>query len=313
MLTTRVARSAAQPITATFDAMGTSAHIVVLVDRADRAVDLIRVAQSTVDRLERRWSRFLPNSDISRVNASPGRPVQVHPSTIDVVTQAIDAHRQTSGVFDPTVGGSLCAGGYDRPFSELAPLLDGRDVSAPSPEEVIVHTTATAITVPHGCSLDLGGIGKGAAADITAHVLLEAGADGAMVNLGGDLRASGEAPEGGWRVVLDCPGSSEQRSIWIAAGAVCTSSITKRQWASLEGRRHHIVDPASGRPTTSDVATATVIGASATQCEVLATTATAIGVEQGRRLLETHHTSGLLVDSEGHLHDVGEIGAFTRA
>lgn len=290
--------------------MGSGAHVVVLVEQPARAVDLMRVAGSTIALLEQRWSRFLPDSDISRINSSPGVPVQVHETTLDVVTQAIDAWAQTGGVFNPTVGTSLIAAGYDRPFAELAPLTSATNQPASSPVEIEVHPIPRTVTVPTGVTLDVGGIGKGSAADYTVRVLLAAGARGAMVNLGGDLRAEGDSPAGGWEIILDCPGSSETRTIRIASGAVCTSSTIKRRWQTIEGERHHIIEPDSGRSTTSDLCTATVIGAEAAQCEVLATTAVAVGRTRSAALLEQHHASGLLVDHGGHVHDVGTIGTF---
>ena len=290
--------------------MGSTAHVIVTVDRPDRAVDLIRVATSTIASLEQRWSRFLPDSDISRINAHPGVPVQVHSTTVELVGRAIDAWALTDGVFNPTVGTSLIAAGYDRPFTELAPLTNAVAQSASSPANIEVHPIPRTVTIPAGVILDMGGIGKGAAADHTVRVLLAAGATAAMVNLGGDLRAEGECPEGGWEVVLDCPGSPETRTIRIAAGAVCTSSVVKRRWQTVEGERHHIIEPSSGRSTDSDIATATVVGAEAAQCEVLATSVVALGATAGTELMQRHHTSGLLVDHGGGVHDVGGIGAF---
>lgn len=290
--------------------MGSVAHVVVVVDRADRAVDLMRVAKSTVARLEQRWSRFVADSDISSVNAAPGVPVRVHESTVTLVSQAVDAWSETNGAFNPTVGSSLIAAGYDRSFSELAPLTNDADQPALSPAAIEIHPTAQTITVPPGIALDLGGIGKGAAADHTVEVLLAAGARAAMVNLGGDLRAEGDSPDDGWTVVLDCPGSVETRTIRIAAGAVCTSSSVKRRWHTVQGERHHIIEPHTGRSTDADICTATVVGAQAAQCEVLATTAVAVGRDRSVNLLEQHHTSGLLVDHVGQVHDVGAIGAF---
>lgn len=306
----RSAPPSTPPTSAIFDAMGTSAHVVVLADRPGDAADLLDMARDSVDDLERCWSRFLPDSDICRINRTPNRPVRVDHRTADLVAKAIDGWEQTGGVFDPTVGRSLRAAGYDRPFIELTTPVAGAVQPAPSPIGVTVHRVASTVTVPAGVELDLGGIGKGAAADLTVRSLLDAGARGAMVNLGGDLRADGQRPIGGWRVVLDCPGGRQQRAIRIAAGAVCTSSTTRRRWATIDDERHHIVEPHTGRPTATDLCTATVVGAEATQCEVLATTAIGLGLVGARRLIESHHACGLLIDDAGNPHEVGPIGDF---
>ncbi len=291
----------------TFEAMGSTAHVVVLSEDPDDGRRLIREARAAIDGLEHLWSRFLPDSDVSRINTNPSVPVQVHPLTIDLVGRAVEAWEQTSGVFTPTIGSSMRSAGYDRPFDQMSSLVGGGNSPAGPVATIEIHRGASTITVPLGVQLDLGGIGKGAASDHTVATLLDAGASGVMTNLGGDLRAGGIPPADGWQILLDCPGSPHRSALRIASGAVCTSSTVKRRWETLDGERHHILEPSSGAPVDSDICSATVVGASATQCEVLATTAIAIGHTAAKHLLETHHTSGVLVDHHGQLHDVGMI------
>jgi thiamine biosynthesis lipoprotein len=268
------------------------------------------MARSSIETLEGLWSRFLADSDISRINANSGLPVRVDPLTIDLVALAVDACDQTSGVFSPTTGRSIRGAGYDRPFDQMARLVSGCDWPASPARDVEIHRTASTITVPAAVSLDLGGIGKGAAADHTVAALLDAGAEGAMTNLGGDLRAAGIPPAGGWQIRLDCPGSNDESALRIASGAVCTSSTVKRRWQTPDGERHHIMEPTSGASVESDICSATVVGATAAQCEVLATASVALGRTAAARLLEANQTSGVFVDYAGELHDVGMIRAY---
>ena len=303
----RVAGS--DPMVAKFDAMGSRAHVIVLPGPS--GVDLLAAARTTIEGLERIWSRFLPESDISRVNRHPGRPVLVDPTTIEVVSKAIDAWSATGGRFDPTIGSSLRRAGYDRPFTTLAPPIEACGVTpAPTPSAVEIHPVASTINVPEGVELDLGGIGKGLAADLTVRGLLDAGAEGAMVNLGGDLRAGGVAPAHGWTVRLDCPGAAGTDSISIAAGAVCTSSTVKRRWHTANGERHHLLDPRTGLSFDTDCVSATVVGVEGAQAEVLATVAVGLGVAGAMDMLVGHGVSGVLVDDAGRIHDVGRIGDF---
>jgi thiamine biosynthesis lipoprotein len=310
-MTTCPTRPKMQSTSTTFRSMGTSVHIVICSDSSAELVELHELARQSIEQLERCWSRFLSDSDIGRINHSPDVPVRVEAETIELVSRAIDGWAQTDGFFDPTVGGSLRAAGYDRPFTDLPPIAPGGTTPAPSPKGIVVHPTASTVTVPVGVELDLGGIGKGAAADVTAQRLLDAGAGGVMVNLGGDLRADGAGPIDGWRVRLDCPGAEGQREIRIASGAVCTSSTLERRWTTRASERHHIIEPSTGRSTTTDLCTATVVGAEATQCEVLATTALGLGLVGARRLIETHGACGLLIDLTGTVHEAGPIGDFT--
>ena len=102
-----------------FRAMGSDAHLVVVGgtdDLADRA-------QARIDQLEDRWSRFRPDSEISRLNRRAGTPVVVSPDTVGLVERATEAWRFSGGAFDPTVLGPMIRAGYDRSFDQL-----GRDV-----------------------------------------------------------------------------------------------------------------------------------------------------------------------------------------
>ena len=98
-----------------FAAMGSHAHVLVV-----GAPDLLAQAVERVADLERRWSRFVPTSDISRMNAAEGETVAVSPETYLLVSRAVEAWRLTDGLFDPTVLPALAAAGYDRSFSDPA-------------------------------------------------------------------------------------------------------------------------------------------------------------------------------------------------
>src|SRR3989442_751520 len=96
--------------------MGTDVHIILVGD--DEAThDLADLAQARIDDLERRWSRFIADSELSQLNAAAGEgPQAVTAITFELIEAAADAWRRTVGVFDPTVLPSLLASGYDRSF-----------------------------------------------------------------------------------------------------------------------------------------------------------------------------------------------------
>ena len=102
--------------------------------------------------------------------------------------------------------------------------------------------------------------------------LIGAGAAGACVNLGGDLRVAGRAPEGGdSTIAIEDPWSCDAVvDVGIRDGAVATSSTQRRRW-TLDGvPRHHLIDPATGEPSTSDLVAVTVIAGAGWTAEVLA-------------------------------------------
>ena len=166
--------------------MGTSCDLTLL--GGDDA--LLERAVARVEELEARWSRFRPTSELLRLHAHPGRPVVVSDDTFAVLELAVSAWRDTGGAFDPTVHDAVLAAGYTTDFASIPD--DGGPVRAapPAPGLDAVHLDplVRAVTLPHGVHLDLGGIGKGRAADVVATELLAAGARGVCLSMGGDVR-----------------------------------------------------------------------------------------------------------------------------
>jgi thiamine biosynthesis lipoprotein len=244
-------------------AMGTDVHVVVV----GGPLGLAQQARTRLAELEARWSRFLPTSDIARCNARPGAPVAVHDETVALVQHAIDAWRRTDGRFDPTVHDALVAAGYDRTFTELSPRTDEHaPVAAPGCTGVVVDVALGTVTLPAGMRLDAGGIAKGLAADLLVDELCTHGAAGALVDIGGDLRVRGSAPDShAWTVAVEHPLAPDRDLgvLGLASGhdaAVATSSTLGRRWRRGAGTVHHLVDPRTGRSHRTGVVAATVLG-----------------------------------------------------
>ena len=273
--------------------------------------------------LERAWSRFLPESELSLLNAAGGgRPVVVSPSTFALISHAVDAWRHTAGRFDPTGLGALQALGYDRTFDEVEPS-DQPD----QPDESDLSTTAhplvgcaaieldpivRAVTLPPGLHLDLGGIGKGYAADLITQELMDAGANAVCVDLGGDLRVMGPGPyDHAWETTFDAPDLADRIGrLRIDHGAVATSTKLRRRWRRGDVMLHHLLDPSTGAPANSGLATVTVIAGDAWWAEVLAKAAFVAGPIAGVRLLEESGVEGVLVTDDGTLIETAGLAAF---
>jgi thiamine biosynthesis lipoprotein len=248
--------------------MGTSVHVFVHGDPA-----LLTLARERIDQLERRWSRFLPTSEVSALNTLAGRPVIVSPETALLVAESVDAWRATNGDFDPTVLGDLVRAGYDTSFEIVAERGGlGSSRLRRGCAAIRVDRDTCVVELPDGVGFDPGGIGKGLAADLVVDELLAAGALGAIVNIGGDVRVEGTAPdEGCWLVAIEEPTADrEVAAVRLSAGGVATSTTARRTWAAGNLTMHHIIDPSTGVPATSTIVSATAISRRATSAEVLA-------------------------------------------
>ena len=252
-----------------FFAMGTDAHVIVTADRPDLALR----AQARIRLLEARWSRFRPDSELTRLNQLPGRHVVVSADTMILVEHAVAAWRLTGGAYDPSVLPALRAAGYDRDFADLASAAGAGDPQrrperpiGPTPgcAGIEIHHRTHAVVLPFGTELDPGGIGKGLAGDLVTAELLAAGAGGALVNLGGDVRVRGEPPEGDtWSIAVADPHdpTRDLLHLGLADGAVATSSRLRRRWTSSGVERHHLIDPRTGEPVDTTVVAVTAVAA----------------------------------------------------
>jgi thiamine biosynthesis lipoprotein len=299
--------------------MGSTAHLLV-----HGAHDgCLEHARERLEDMEQRWSRFIPDSELCRVNAGAGQTVRVSVDTAQVVRRCIEAWRLTGGLFDPTVLAAVESAGYDRTFEDVAdrPAPSARVHATPSPGcggiRVTVDELGGTVRLPEGVGLDLGGIGKGYAADQFVYELRQAGADGACVNLGGDVRVSGTSPDGtAWSVGITDPFGDPDRDdlvvLAVGEGAVATSSRTRRRWRRGTHEMHHLIDPRTGEPARTGLAAVTVVAAEAHWAEILAKSALVAGREAGTRLLESHGLAALLVTDTGDVLRVGEMEGHER-
>jgi thiamine biosynthesis lipoprotein len=293
--------------------MGTTAQVIV----TDGPAGLVDDAVAQLEALESLWSRFRPDSEISRLNARPGVPVLVSRTTFELIERAVEGWRLTGGRFDPTLLREVRAAGYDRSF-ELVGVgcahPAGVDLPVPAPvgaraERITLDRLTGTVTLGTDVQIDPGGIGKGLAADLVVDRMLADGASGALVNVGGDLRVEGDGPDGaGWVVAVADPthADAEIRTIALDAGAVASTWRTKRAWTAPDGSvRHHLIDPTTGAPAASGLAGVTVITGRGWQAEVLAKAAFLAGPVAGGELLEDHGVAGLLVADDGTAREVG--------
>lgn len=308
--------------------MGSDAHVVVRGQAS-----LLASARRRLDDLEQKWSRFLPDSEVSRLNSHAGSVVAVSADTVLLLQRAVDGWRATGGWFDPMLLDAVRAAGYDRSFEQLDPwALDAGSAAAAddagssrereeqerraaaasrcrTEADAIEIDPAGLVRLPADAGFDPGGLGKGLAADVVAAELLASGADGACVNVGGDLRVMGEAPGGGgWLVDVEDPVGSSAcpplERVMLADGAVASSSRIRRRWRQDGEHRHHLIDPVRAAPSTSDVVAVAVVAAQAWQAEVLAKAAF-LGGAEGASLIERRGAAALVVLTGGRTVTVG--------
>lgn len=290
--------SAAGGTETSFRAMGCEIRAQVEHD-GPQAEQLLGRVPEWFETWEARLSRFRPQSELSLLNARPGEMVAVSPVLWQVIHASLEAARLTQGLVTPTVLSALEAAGYDRSFADMEPEAEAA-VAAPdtAPDWRAIHSEPKErkLCLPRGTRLDLGGIGKGWAADRAAARLKRLGP--AMVEAGGDIAISGRRNRGqAWRIAVADPRQPDRDLAYLAAasGGVATSGKDYRRWRRAGAWQHHLIDPRTGRPSTSDVWSATVVAPSLQLAEVATKMVVILGSDEGLRWIERRPNLAALV------------------
>jgi FAD:protein FMN transferase len=263
---------------------------------------LAPVAFDRLRELERSWSRFRPDSELNRLHERPGQWVHVSHDLYLALHWCARLHDETEGRFDPSVRNALESWGYDRTFREIDQNSSSPTHSVPAPglAGLELRRDDEAVRLAPGLRLDLGGVGKGLAADLLSGELLLMGADGAFVSMGGDIAVAGAVPEGGWAVPLEHPETDLPFDTHhLGDGALVMSTTCMRRWQRGDGRTaHHLIDPATGAPTHSNVIAVAVAAMSAARGEALAKAAIVAGRDAAVELLDGFGVEGWILTSD---------------
>jgi thiamine biosynthesis lipoprotein len=292
-----------------FRAMNTDVTVLAPGLGADQERRLAREVAEIFEESERRFSRFRPESELSRLNRS-GRLMPASASLLAALGRAKRFSRLTEGRFNPAIGGALMAAGYDRSFESRGEHR-GSTLDTPHPvlpfDRVAIDRRRRSVTLPSGVSLDLGGFIKGWTVDRAARLL----PPNAVLDAGGDALLRGAGPDGlGWIVDVEDPAdpTREVLTLRVRDRAVATSAPNRRCWQTPFGEMHHLIDPRTGRPSGSDLAQVTVLADSVEAAEVLAKTAFLLGAQDGRGFLRRcRHVAAVLVWRNGQIEVVGDV------
>jgi FAD:protein FMN transferase len=275
------------------DALGTSARVAAWPPY--NLARVLAITDTELARLDGQASRFRDESEISAVHRTPGEVHILSEGLAEAIAVALAAAWWTGGLVDPTVGGALESLGYDRDF---AAIRHGKAMpSAPArvPGWRSVRLDGRRLRLAAGSRLDLGATAKGLGSDraVSAAAAAITGG-GVLVSLGGDIAVAGEAPTGGWPVLVadeQVPASADPGSgragqvpepspgqvVRLAAGALATSSIVCRQWRRGDRVLHHIVDPRTGLPAAGPWRTVSVAAANCAEANAASTAAIVAG------------------------------------
>ena len=276
---------------------------------ASASKEVVEEALGLASHFDEALSRTNDASDIGRLNAAGGAPVDVADDTARLLEAAIRFARDTDGFFDVTIGA-------------VSSLWDFRAARKPDDarvREALGHVDIGNLTVQGSVArlddpaaiIDLGGIAKGYIADKMVERLAARECSSALIDLGGNIYALGCKPSGdAWVVGVKDPLSPSgglAAKLEVRDESVVTSGINERFFVQDGVTYHHVLDPRTGYPIETDLASATVVCPSSTVADVYATWALALGGRQAALRLGERGIDALLIDKSGAISCVGAM------
>lgn len=277
--------------TKTFHAMGS--RIFIALDD-DGHSQVIENAPEWFAEWENTLSRFIPDSEISRLNQHVDRWIPVSNVLWDALQCARDAFQMSDGLVDASMLEALQRIGYTKEFESLdpngiQPMHMATASKQPGFSSILFNNYNQSVLVPAGCGIDLGGVAKGWAAH-QAMLRLSQYAP-ALVNAGGDvaisgLRSSGEA----WIIGITDPFNPESniQVLSVKNGGIATSGKDYHRWKVNQTWVHHLLDPRTQMPAMTDILTSTIIAPSLMEAEMAAKTTFILGSRKGMKWLDQH-------------------------
>jgi thiamine biosynthesis lipoprotein len=282
--------------------MGVEARIILYAPDEPTARCAARAAFDRINALDGVMSDWRRDSELSRLNRQAGSgPVPVSDDLLAVIARARTLAQQTDGAYDPTVGPLVALWRQARETGRLPEpeaIVEARSRVGWDLIDVQPFDKTIGLTQP-SMSLDLGGIGKGFAADAALDTLRRLGLTQCLVDLGGDLAVGASPPDRpGWRVALPMRDEHGRSIIVLLAGVGIATSGSTTQYVDIDGTRYaHIIDPATGLGLTN-LTVATVIAADAATADALASAVCVLGPARGVALIERTVGTSCLVLTE---------------
>lgn len=284
--------------------MGTLVTITSVAPDRQRAQDAATAAFREVRRLEGLLSTWMVTSELSRVNAAAGKEaIALSVDTMKVLESSLEMARLTEGGFNILVGPAVDAWNVvdgqqipsDAVLQAVRPLTDLRSLH-------LNALAGTAYLAKAGMRVDVGGIGKGFAADMAVAAMQKAGATAGVVALSGDIRTFGRLPNGvKFPFGIRHPRHEEAVLAFIDLQdeAISTAGDYERYFERDGVRYHHILDPVSLRPA-RDCQSVTVVARDGLTADGLDTGIFVMGRERGLALIERLPGVGVvIVDRDG--------------
>lgn len=289
-------------------AMGTYIQQTVY---GSKRVQAATAAAKSIGDLENLISWRIGDSDIDRLNQASGSTwTKLNPKTIALLEKSLDVAKKSDGAFDPTI----------LPISSMWDF-GGDNQRVPSTDEIkkylqyvnyndlrVDKQNSSASLKMHYMAVDFGAIGKGAACDEAVEAYRSAGADSAIIAVGGSVGVYGtKADKSPWNIAVRDPRSSETQSasmgsVSLNTGFVSTSGSYEKVFTQNGVKYHHLLNPKTGYPENNNLVSVTVVCSNGALSDALSTACFILGQEKGMALLKQYNAGGIFIDNNNKVY-----------
>ncbi len=288
-------------------AMGTTFSISIISPSPELADGLSILAIQKIYDYEKRFSRFIPTSELSLLNTS--KDMIVSPLFLDVVAEAYRMFKATKGIFNPLV--QIERMGYTVDFDTLCAKNQTHTTIPETVSDVPydidfssthIDTNNSRIILNEGQKIDVGGFLKGYLAEVlcndirTANPLIE----GVVVNIGGDIHTKGcDATGKPFICTIYNPITQAEIPITLHNQSLATSGTYKRQWQQSEKHVHHILDASGIRNSENDIVSASVIHTHGSHAEAYAKVFVSVDLYNALQILSGEPFHYVIINKNG--------------
>lgn len=279
-----------EPITKTNFILDTVNKITAYGPNASGAID---EAFDRVAEIEQSMTSHSEDSEIAAINKASGSEfIRVSPDTFYVIEKGLDYSKKTGGRFDITVGPLVQLWGIGTKNERIPSQVEiSETLELVNYEELLIDPNEKSVKLNRpNMALDLGAIAKGYAADEVVRILRDNGIKSAVIDLGGNIFALGNKPDGSpWRVGIQDPSGNRGKSfatVEVSDKTLVTSGPYERFFEKEGKRYHHILDPDNGYPVQKGLISSTIISSKSIDADGISTAVFAMGLEEGMEFVE---------------------------
>lgn len=284
-------------------AMDTYMSLKAYGKNAQKAVD---DAKTEIERLDKLWSAVDKDSEIYQLNQK--KTMKVSDETLELIKFAKKKSAQTGDAFDISIYPIVELWGfptqkYKVPSEEEIQNL----LKYVGSQKIKIDEKTNTVTLEKNMKIDLGGIAKGYTSQRIAKIYKKDGVKSGVISLGGNVQAIGKKTDGSrWKVGIQSPDDTESMigGYEAADEAVITSGAYERYFEKNGKRYHHIIDPATGKPSEKDLKSVTIISKNGTLSDTMSTTLFVMGKDKAISYWKKHNNefNMILVDKNDKIY-----------